>query len=208
MTARTAFFLMGSLLISSTSLAGDDENVQFQPPGIIAGAPQQDAEPPSIATSGKNVFVIWHEFPSAASTQPDVFLARSTNRGASFAGRVNLSNSIDVDSRDEAIATAKRNVYVVWSENLDELLLRRSTNDGSSFDTAVRLNDAPGAIHAQVLASGSDVYVVWEGLGQGGNNDILVATTTSSSRRVTTTDVASATRSTSAATTARRSFRS
>jgi hypothetical protein len=174
MKALTSLILMGSMTVAGIS-AADDEDVRFDPPGTIPGTPLQDAEPPRIAASGKNVFVIWHEFPSAVSAQPDVFLARSTNRGASFAGRLNLSNSAAADSRDEAIAVSKRNVFVVWSENLDELLFRRSTNNGSSFEAAVRVNDAGGAVHPQILASGSDVYLVWEALGQGGNNDIFFA---------------------------------
>ncbi len=162
-------------LIAVMTLAGlSAADQDFDPPSTIPGTPAQDAEPPSVASSGKNVYVLWHEFPTAASAQPDVFLARSTNRGNSFAPRVNLSNSA-ADSRDEAIAVSGHNVYVAWSENLDQLAFRRSTNNGASFGAPLVLSGAIGAVHPQVAADDDEVYVVWEAIGVDGNSDIFFA---------------------------------
>ena len=157
----------------------------FGQPKAIAGS-DQDAEPPQIAASGKNVYILWHEFPDAANLQPDVYLSRSTNKGGSFSTKVNLSNSAAVDSRDEDLAVSGKNVFVAWSENADELLFRRSTNNGGSFDLVQQLNVTPGAIRPQVAASGKNVFVVWEAPGQNGNNDIYFAQSSDDGHKFTT----------------------
>jgi hypothetical protein len=149
--------------------------IAFVNPKRIEGTPDQDAEPPRIAVSGKNVYIIWHEFPAPNAAQPDVFLARSTNRGKDFGGRDNLSNSFNIDSSGEQITVSGKNVYTVWSENRDEILFRRSTDGGASFKSAQKLNNAVGAINPQIAVSKEKVFVVWEANGQAGNTDIFFA---------------------------------
>jgi hypothetical protein len=148
-------------------------DIDFDSPERIVGTPNQDAEPPQIAVSGRNAYIIWHEFPTATAQQPDVFLSRSTDRGDDFGERDNLSNSPDIDSSDEQIAVSGKNVYVVWSENQDEILFRRSTDGGDSFKPAEKLSDAGGAVNPQIAVSGKNVFVVWEANGQAGNTDIF-----------------------------------
>jgi hypothetical protein len=148
-------------------------NINFDNPEIIVGTPGADAEPPQIATSGRNAYIIWHEFFPTAQDPPDIFLSRSTNRGEDFGGRTNLSNSPNVDSRDEQIAVSGKNVYVVWSEDQDKILFRRSSDGGANFRPAITLSDAGGAITPQIVASGENVYVVWAASGQGGLTDIF-----------------------------------
>jgi hypothetical protein len=149
--------------------------IAFVNPKRIEGTPDQDAEPPRIAVSGRNVYIIWHEFPTANATQPNVFLARSINRGRDFGGRDNLSNSFNIASSDEQIAVSGKNVYAVWSENQDEILFRRSTDGGASFKPAKKLNNAGGAVNPQIAVSEDKVFVVWEANGQAGNTDIFFA---------------------------------
>jgi hypothetical protein len=72
------------------------------------------------------VYIAWHEFPTAASTQPDVFFSRNTNKGGSFSSRVNIGNSDPIDSRDEDIAVSRSNVFVAWSENVNDILFREA----------------------------------------------------------------------------------
>ena len=147
--------------------------VSFDQPEQIVGTPNQDAEPPQIAASGKNVYIIWHEFPEETAIQPDVFFARSTNNGKDFGARKNLSNSADIDSSNERIATSGKNVFVVWSENLDEIFFRRSANGGGSFDPAKKLSISPEATLPQVAVSGKNVFVVWQAPDQNGIPDIF-----------------------------------
>jgi hypothetical protein len=146
--------------------------VSFDQPKTIAGTPVEDAEPPQIASSGKNVYIIWHEFPTGADTQPDIFFSRSTNNGGSFGERKNLSNSAGIASSEERIAVSGKNVYVVWSENVQEIFFRRSTDGGNSFKSAKKLSIATNAVLPQVAVAGKDVFVTWQADGQNGNPDI------------------------------------
>ncbi len=150
--------------------------VQFGSPKTIDGTPNQDAEPPQLASSGKHVFIVWHEFPTATASVPDVYISRSTNKGADFSSRFNLSDSDAIDSRDEDLTVSGKNVFVAWSEDGGASInFRRSTNRAASFDPVKKLNDAAGAVHPQIASSGHDVFVVWEATGQGGNTDIFLA---------------------------------
>ena len=140
----------------------------FTTPGVITGTAGQDAEPPQVVRSGDNVFILWHEFPSAGSTQPDIFLARSTNRGATFKPRINLSNTSAGASDQEGIAVTRSGnstrVYVVWMEDGAVRFRRDMTNDGT-FSNPITLNDTLGTINAtspQIVASGNNVFVVWQ----------------------------------------------
>lgn len=176
MISMILLLLSASAIIATNSPlqpANASNDISFDNPERIAGTVDQDAEPPQIAVSGRNAYIIWHEFPTAGAADPDVFLSRSTNRGDDFGDRRNLSNSPAVDSSDEQIAVSGRNVYVVWSENQDEILFRRSTDGGASFRPAEKLSDAGGAVNPQIVASGRDVYVVWQANGQAGNTDIF-----------------------------------
>jgi hypothetical protein len=163
-------------------------NFTFAPPGIIVGTPGSDAEPPQVVRSGDNVFVIWHEFPDSTSMQPDVFLSRSTNRGATFRPRINLSNSPAAFSGDEDIAVSRSGnntrVYVVWLEDADVRFRRDRTNDGT-FSNPIKLNDTLGSngpSRPQIAASGDNVFVVWqaEHPQAGDNTDIFFARSTDS----------------------------
>jgi hypothetical protein len=148
----------------------------FKPPKAIPGTPNADVGPPQIASSDRNVFILWHEFPPGfdpANANQDIYIARSTNRGNSFSARVNLSNSLLVDSRDEDIALSDDNVFVVWSDDGDRVMFTRSTNNGSSFDPPKQISGAGQATHPQVIARGRRVYVVWDALGQNGSQDVF-----------------------------------
>lgn len=162
------------------------QNFTFTPPDVIGGTPGSDAEPPQVVRSGDNVFIIWHEFPDSSSMQPDVFLARSTNRGATFRPRINLSNSPAAFSGDEDIAVSRSGnntrVYVVWIEDTDVRFRRDRTNDGT-FSNPIKLNDTLGGnnpLKPQIVASGNNVFVVWQAEHPqiGDNTDIFFARST------------------------------
>jgi hypothetical protein len=139
----------------------------FTSPQQIAGTPVQDAENPQVVRSGNNVFILWHEFPpnfDPADPQPDVFLARSTDKGVTFKPRINLSESPAVFSANEDIAVSGNRVYVVWVEGGDIVFRRDRENDGT-FSNRIALNDATtgtGPSNPQIVASGTNVFVVWE----------------------------------------------
>ena len=174
--------------MDSTGERSGGANFTFTAPIPITGTSGQDAEPPKVVRSGNDVFIIWHEFPDAASTQPDIFLARSSNRAATFRPRINLSNSPAAFSGDEDIAVSRSGnntrVYVAWIEDADVLFRRDRTNDGT-FSNPIKLNDAVGGnnpTRARITASGDNVFVVWqaEHPQAGDNTDIFFARSTNS----------------------------
>src|SRR4051794_6539321 len=114
-------------------------------PKRIPGTPQADAEPPTVARSGNNVFVLWHEFPAPGVAQPDVFLARSKDGGTTFQPRINLSDSPAGDSRGERIAVSGSRVYVVWVEDGVVVFRRDKENDGVFANRVTLSNAASGS---------------------------------------------------------------
>ena len=155
-------------------------------PIVIAGTPGRDAEPPQIARTGDDVFILWHEFPVGGAV-PDVYLARSTDKGARFGTRINLSDTPAGDSREEDIAVTRSGndtrVYVVWAEDATRIVFRRDrTNDGT-FSNAIDVNDTLGNVGAglpRIAASGNNVFVVWQATGPSGEQDIFFARSTNS----------------------------
>lgn len=173
---------------STPERSASAQNFTFTPPGVIGGTTGSDAEPPQVVRSGDNVFIIWHEFPDSSTMQPDVFLSRSTNRGATFQPRINLSNSPAAFSGDEDIAVSRSGnntrVYVVWIEDAEVRFRRDRTNDGT-FSNPIKLNDTLGGntpLRPQIVASGDDVFVVWQAEHPlaGDNTDIFFARSTNS----------------------------
>jgi hypothetical protein len=136
-------------------------------PKRIPGTPNADAEPPTVARSGKDVFVLWHEFPPGfdpLTAQPDVFLARSKDGGTTFQPRINLSSSPTDDSRGENIAVSGSRVYVVWAEAGAVVFRRDKENDGV-FANRITLSNATTGSNPdllRVVASGNNVFVAWQ----------------------------------------------
>ena len=138
----------------------------------------------SIVADGSNVYLTWRD-ESTAIGMPDVFFRRSIDDGASFDGKINLSNNAG-RSVEPDIAIFNNNVYVVWADNIapinDDILFKSSTDGGASFsNTPINLsNNTFGfsrdpKIAAVVSESSINVYVVWSDQSHGfpGNNQIL-----------------------------------
>jgi hypothetical protein len=149
-----------------------DTSIQTQAltaPKHIPGTANADAEPPTVARSGNDVFILWHEFPPGfdpTNPQPDVFLARSGNSGTTFQPRINLSNSPTGDSRAEKIAVSGSRVYVVWVEDGTVVFRRDRENDGV-FSNRSTLSSAATSINLvpeslRLVASGTNVFVAWQ----------------------------------------------
>lgn len=143
-------------------------------PNQIPGTPGADAEPPRVARSGNSLFVLWHEFPPGfdpMDPQPDVFLARSTNGGTTFLPRINLSDNLTVFSAAENIAVSGSRVYVVWVElsaSGGEVVFRRDRQNDGIFANRITLGNAATGTpdiqqRVQVVASGTNVFVAWQG---------------------------------------------
>ena len=90
----------------------------------------------------------------------------STNGGITFSDSTNLSNS-EGNSAVPVVATSGNNVYVAWADGSPsssnfETLLRRSIDNGATFDSIVNLSNSDGnSGEISIATSGDNVYVAW-----------------------------------------------
>ena len=131
---------------------------------------------PRLAISGANVYVTWYDY---SPGQSDIFFAKSKDRGASFES-INLSNNSQA-SYNPWVAMSGNNVYVVWnnggkSQEIEfngekrmvdvltgesEILLARSNDGGSTFETINLSNTAEMSWNPRIAVDGNNTYVAW-----------------------------------------------
>jgi hypothetical protein len=144
----------------------DAQGVTLDPAEIIVGTQNFDAEDPNLVTSGRNVYILWHESseltPVGDPAVHEVWLSRSSNRGRDFDPRVNVSRSELLTSEQEVIALSERNVYVVWVEDNSDIWFARSLDRGHSFEPPIKISTTIGTNEPEIAAYKDHVYVVWE----------------------------------------------
>jgi hypothetical protein len=92
-----------------------------------------------VAVSGNNVYIAW---PTNETGKDEVMFRASTDGGATFADKINLSNTTDADSQDAEIAADGDEVIVSWWERnatSDEPVLRASVDNGLTFGPLLQL---------------------------------------------------------------------
>jgi hypothetical protein len=96
--------------------------------------------PPAI--SGDNVYVAWWTN-NTANGNNEVLFRASTDGGASFADKTNLSNTTDSDSERVEVDADEDSVVITWWETnqTDETPVMRVSNDnGVTFGPILRLS--------------------------------------------------------------------
>ena len=129
---------------------------------------------PQMVVSGSNVYIVWEDFTPG---NWEIYVKASKDNGATFGSATNLSDR-DGESSRPRIAASGSSVYVVWQEFTPksyDILFRASTDNGSSFGEAIKLNkqsvnaaDPRRSDPPRLAAHGNSVYVVWVD-----NDDIL-----------------------------------
>jgi hypothetical protein len=92
-----------------------------------------------ITTSGDNVYIIWW---SNKTGNMEVMFRASTDNGATFGDKMNLSNTTEADSDDAEIAASGDSVYVTWwerNETSDTPVARVSNDNGATFGQMLML---------------------------------------------------------------------
>jgi uncharacterized protein (UPF0333 family) len=92
-----------------------------------------------IATSGENAYITWW---SNKTGNEEVMFRASTDNGATFGDKMNLSNTTEADSDDAEIAASGDNVYVSWwerNETSDTPVARVSNDNGATFGPMLML---------------------------------------------------------------------
>jgi len=139
-----------------------DKGATFGPTKNLSNDPSFNADP-RMAASGNSVYVVWAGL--GPSGDQDVFSVASTDGGKNFGSPINLSNNPRT-SESPKIAASGGNVYVAWADESPgnfEVLFKRSTDSGASFESTKNLsNNPPDSLSPKIKASGNNVYVVWD----------------------------------------------
>jgi hypothetical protein len=92
-----------------------------------------------IAISGDNIYVAWS---TNKTGNYEVMFRASTDGGATFTDKINLSNSTEAESQDVQIAADDNNVIVTWWERnstSNEPVIAISTDTGTTFGSIMKL---------------------------------------------------------------------
>jgi hypothetical protein len=105
----------------------------------FSGDTKADIVKAPIATSGDNIYITW----SANKTGNDEVMFRaSTDNGATFGDKINLSNSTKSESQDVQIDASGDRVFVTWWERnatSNVPVLKISTDNGKTFGPVLNL---------------------------------------------------------------------
>jgi hypothetical protein len=118
---------------TATILSQQQQEVQAAMTGRAIGAP--------MATSGdNNVYVVWW---TNKTGNNEVMFRASNDGGATFAKKINLSNTPGAESEDAQIAASGENVFVTWWERnqtgANTPVMKISTDNGKSFGPMLKL---------------------------------------------------------------------
>jgi len=92
-----------------------------------------------IATSGDNIYITWW---TNKTGNDEVMFRASTDNGATFGDKINLSNSTNAESVNASIAAEGDHVYVSWWERnatSNEPVLKISNDNGKTFGPILKL---------------------------------------------------------------------
>jgi hypothetical protein len=118
----------------------------------------------AASNDGSDVYVVWEQ-------EGEIMLAASHDGGETWEEIVNVSNTPGA-STDPRVATSAdgQYVHVTWQDTPGngDIFYARSTNSGDTFETSINLSNTsgrsctdPDCDDHQLLAEGSNVYVVW-----------------------------------------------
>ena len=135
--AIAAVFIANTVLVTTAEAAKLVEQIKEAGGKKCKCAVRSEAAP--IATSGENAYITWW---SNKTGNEEVMFRASTDNGATFGDKMNLSNTTEADSDDAEIAASGDNVYVSWwerNETSDTPVARISSDNGATFGPVLML---------------------------------------------------------------------
>ena len=97
-----------------------------------------------IAISGDNVYIVWTTDKNIPNNNSEVLFRASTDNGATFGDKINLSNSTTMDSINaEIAATDGDEVIATWwerNQTSEEPVFRASADNGITFGPLIPLS--------------------------------------------------------------------
>src|SRR5919199_6389999 len=134
--AIAAVFIASSVLVT-TEAEAKKKLAEIAGEKCKKCAVRSEAAP--IATSGDNIYITWW---SNKTGNEEVMFRASTDNGATFGDKINLSNTTAADSDDAEIAASGDSVYVTWwerNETSDTPVARVSNDNGATFGPMLML---------------------------------------------------------------------
>ena len=123
----------------------------------------------------------------------EIFFRVSDDNGQTFAPFTDLSNNDGFSAGQQMIVSGK-NVYVVWEDNSDnagnsDIFFRVSDDNGQTFAPFKNLSNNTGFTFKQMIVSGNNVYVVWEGASNDSDLDIFFTVSNDNGQTFAFTDL-------------------
>jgi hypothetical protein len=147
MLVRATSFLTLVTTILIAGITGITALLSLQSAEAVINSNQNDiresSKAPSVV-SGDNIYIAWWNGTAGLpDVQTDVMFRASTDGGATFSDRINLSNTTDADSWRVEIAGEGDTVVVSWWETnqtgIDVPVARISTDAGETFGELIML---------------------------------------------------------------------
>ena len=118
-----------------------------------------------VATSGENVHVVWSDRRASGGVYYEVWYKRSTDGGVSWSADISITVPDDDHSWFPAVGVSGPFVHIVWADARGDIMYRRSTNYGASWDSPpieLGISGVSRQPHPSMAVDGPFVHVVWE----------------------------------------------
>ena len=124
------------------------------------------SEHPQIAAYDEKVHVAWID---NSLDNKEILFARSVDNGITFSEAINLSNTLNTNSRNLELSAFENNVYAVWLDEDEQgngiILFTASNDGGETFGNPITIarnvttnNDFT---FPKVAAYGDNLYIAW-----------------------------------------------
>ena len=163
-TATATLLLLATILVVAGANTPLAVLVHFQSAqAFIDPTMNEVAEPRKAPTvvSGDNIYIAWWTNNTAENGNEEVMFRSSTDGGATFTDKINLSNTTDADSWRVEIAGEGETVVVSWwetNQTSDVPVARVSIDGGETFGPLMLLgmNGTLGSGEAEAVGGGEE----------------------------------------------------
>jgi glucose/arabinose dehydrogenase len=132
---------------------------------------------PQIQSVGNKTLIVWQD---NSTGNNEIYLTMSTDGGNTFEATKNLSNSTG-SSQFPQIQSVGNKTLIVWQDNStgnNEIYLRKSNNEGSTFSSKKNLSNSTGSSQfPQIQSVGNKTLIVWQD-NSTGNNELNLKVST------------------------------
>jgi N,N-dimethylformamidase beta subunit-like, C-terminal/BNR repeat-like domain len=134
----------------------------------------------AVSESTSSLYVVWEHIPG---NNGEIFFTRSTDNGATFQSPITLGSNTGLNGSPQIVETENNNVYVVWRDATNGVLLTRSTDNGRTFGRPISVSDKNAyAFNPQIAISQGNVYVAWQSNPLDNNGSIVFSRSTDNGR--------------------------